>query len=229
MTMPLDRAVWSSLTTVHTHLSEGDDLARRYDRQVNLWAAARDDSPAALDRLASLAEPGGSIYVAEAAPIAVPDGMELTRHALGVQMLDTGKSGDDDAQSDIVPLGDEDAADMLALATLTDPGPFLARTHTMGNFCGVRVGGQLIAMAGERLRVPGYTEISGVCSHPDYRGRGYGSRLIRHVMAGIRARGETPFLHAWKTNETAIRLYESLGFAHRRDINVAVLTRPTVA
>jgi predicted GNAT family acetyltransferase len=114
---------------------------------------------------------------------------------------------------------------MLALAKLTEPGPFLARTHTMGTFIGLRIGGRLAAMAGERCRFPGYTEVSGVCTHPDFRGRGLARRLSAAVAAGIEARGEQPFLHAWKTNRPAIALYESLGFEIRTEVNVAALER----
>src|SRR5262249_52998820 len=122
-------------------------------------------------------------------------------------------------------LGDEDAAEMLALARLTEPGPFLPRTHAMGSFIGIRIGGQLVAMAGERMRFPGYTEVSGVCTHPDFRGRGYARRLSATVASRIEARGEQPFLHAWKSNDAAVSLYEDLGFQLRTDVNVAVLTR----
>jgi predicted GNAT family acetyltransferase len=114
---------------------------------------------------------------------------------------------------------------MLALAQLTQPGPFLARTHVMGMFRGIRIDGRLAAMAGERMRVPGYTELSGVCTHPDFRGRGLARRLSAIVCAGIDARGETPFLHAWKDNHAAIALYEQLGFRLRAEVNVAVLER----
>ncbi|MEQ8665324.1 MAG: GNAT family N-acetyltransferase [Rhodospirillales bacterium] len=226
--MILDRPVWTSLTTVHRDLGTGNELARRYALDVNLWAAARDDSPAALESLSRLAGPGGSIYLAEAEPITVPPGMLVRKKALGVQLVDTGTVSADAETGDIVPLGDADASEMLALATLTEPGPYLARTHVMGSYGGIRIDGRLVAMAGERLHLPGYTEISAVCTHPNFRNRGFGRRLLLHAMATIRARGETPFLHAWKTNAPAIRLYENLGFRYRCDINVAVLDRPGV-
>jgi predicted GNAT family acetyltransferase len=114
---------------------------------------------------------------------------------------------------------------MLALATLTEPGPFLRQTHRMGNFFGIRVDGRLVAMAGERFRFAGCTEVSGVCTHPDFRGHGFAGRLSRHVAAAIAARGETAFLHAWKNNVAAISLYRTLGFTLRCEVNVAVLER----
>jgi len=221
--------VWSSLTTSHQDLSEGDDLARRYARDVNHFASSRDDDPASLERLASLIEPNEQVLVLQAEPFTAPKMLNVVEQKLGVQMIDSGTrlpaeelpSGE---YEDIVVLDDNDAPDMLTLANLTKPGPFAARTHVMGDYFGIRVDGRLIAMAGERMRFPGYTEVSGVCTHPDFRGRGYGRRLLMHGMASIRARGETPFLHAWKTNTSAIRLYESIGFKHRCDVHVSILT-----
>ncbi|MFO1274404.1 MAG: GNAT family N-acetyltransferase, partial [Rubrivivax sp.] len=108
----------------------------------------------------------------------------------------------------------------------TEPGPFLARTHAMGRFIGVREQGRLLAMAGERFRPEGWTEVSGVCTHPEARGRGLARALSAAVSARIQARGETPFLHAWQSNVAAIRLYESLGFVLRCEVDVAVLEKP---
>jgi predicted GNAT family acetyltransferase len=126
----------------------------------------------------------------------------------------------------IVPLADADAAQMLALATLTRPGPFFARTHELGDFVGVKDDrGRLLAMAGERLKPEGFTEVSGVCTEPDQRGKGYAGALMRRVCAAILARGETPFLHSYAHNTGAIALYESLGFSLRHAMTMTVLTR----
>ncbi|HVX05394.1 MAG TPA: GNAT family N-acetyltransferase [Rhodanobacteraceae bacterium] len=220
----LDRPVWESLASRHASLSIGGALAKRYQRDVNLFASALDDSPAALDALAALVEPGEHVYVLQVPAIAVPPALRATKTAPGVQMVAT-HSIEAEPADDIVTLGDVDASEMLALAQLTQPGPFLARTHVMGTFRGIRIDGRLAAMAGERMRVPGYTELSGVCTHPDFRGRGLARRLSAVVCAGIEARGETPFLHAWKDNHPAITLYEQLGFRLRAEVNVAVLER----
>jgi predicted GNAT family acetyltransferase len=220
----LDRPIWASLAGHHAALSEGGALAKRYARDVNLFASSRDDGPAALDALVALVEPGEHVYVLQVPEIAVPSALHATKTALGVQMVAT-RSIDSGPADDIVVLGDADAPEMLALAQLTQPGPFLARTHVMGTFRGIRIGGHLAAMAGERMHVPGHTELSGVCTHPDFRGRGLARRLSAVVCSGIEARGETPFLHAWKDNHPAIALYEQLGFRWRSDVNVAVLER----
>jgi predicted GNAT family acetyltransferase len=221
----LDRPVWASLTTHHAPASEGNELARRFVRDVNLFASSRDDSPEALAALAELVGTDESIFVAQVPEIVMPPGLVAVKMAKGVQMIATRHAPADLPRSDIVRLTDADAPEMLALATLTEPGPFVARTHTMGTFLGIRIDGRLAAMAGERMRFPGYTEISGVCTHPDFRGRGLARRLSAAVLAAVEARGEQAFLHAWKTNLAAITLYKSLGFQLRSEINVAVLTR----
>ncbi|TAN04185.1 MAG: GNAT family N-acetyltransferase [Rhodanobacteraceae bacterium] len=225
----LDRPVWESLIDRHAALSEGGALAKRYARDVNLFASARDDSNEALAALAGLVNPGEHVYVLQVPKIAVPPALHATKTALGVQMVATRPIHPEAGGDEILSLGDTDAPEMLALARLTEPGPFLARTHVMGHFIGIRIDGRLAAMAGERMHVPGHTELSGVCTHPDFRGRGFARRLSAAVCAAIQARGETPFLHAWKNNHSAIALYEKLGFRWRTDVNVAVLERITTA
>jgi len=222
----LDRPIWAALGTRHLHLSVGNALARRYAPDVNLFASARDDTPAALTALTDLVQPGERVFILQVPDIVVPGGLVPLKSARGVQMAATRSMGSVQPDDGIVELTDADAPEMLALATLTEPGPFLTRTHTMGTFRGIRIEGRLAAMAGERFRFPGHTEVSGVCTHPDYRGRGLARRLSAAVAAHIESRGELPFLHAWKTNRAAISLYESLGFEIRAEVDVKVVGRP---
>jgi predicted GNAT family acetyltransferase len=222
----LDRPVWASLSTLHGGLSEGDALARRYARDINAFASALDDSAGSLAALSALVLPGDRVFVLQVPDIVVPPALVTAKVARGVQMVATRPLQPEPSGEPIVALGDADAAEMLALARLTEPGPFMARTHAMGRFVGVRIGGRLAAMAGERMRFPGHTEVSGVCTHPDFRGRGLARRLSAAVAAGIQARGDLPFLHAWQTNLAAIALYEALGFQLRAEVQVAVLERP---
>ena len=222
---PLDYPVRSSLFGHQADLAVGDDRARRYARDVNLFASARDDSESSLAALAGLVQPGEEVYILQVPRIVVPADLDITLSAKGVQMMAPRPLAGSVETDDVVTLGPEDAGDMLALATLTNPGPFLARTGAMGHFRGIRVDGRLVAMAGERMRMAGYTEISGVCTHPDFTGRGFARRLSSIVAAGIEARGETPFLHAWASNEAAIALYASLGFEQRAFVDVAIVTR----
>ena len=221
----LDLPVWASLSTHHTALSLGNALAKRFVSEVNLFASSRDNTPESLAALCALVSPGERVYVLQVPDIVLPAGLAAVRRARGVQMVATRSVSAEPMNSDIMTLTDADAPDMLELATLTEPGPFLTRTHRMGTFRGIRIDGRLAAMAGERFRFPGYTEVSGVCTHPDFRGRGLARTLSAVVAANIEARGERPFLHAWKSNQAAISLYESLGFELRAEVDVAVLER----
>ncbi len=222
---PLDHPVWASLTGAHAPLSVGGARARRYLPDVNRFAATPDDGPESLAALAALLAPGESVLLLQVPPIEAPLGLRVVKRALGVQMEATRDLRGEDIGEGIAALGEPDAPEMLMLATLTEPGPFLARTHAMGDFIGVRREGRLVAMAGERFRVPGHAEVSGVCTHPEARGLGLARRLSAAVAARIQARGEQPFLHAWETNTPAIALYETLGFRVRTKVNVAVLER----
>jgi predicted GNAT family acetyltransferase len=126
---------------------------------------------------------------------------------------------------DIVTLGVDDVPAMIELTALTKPGPFYARTHELGTFLGIRVDGQLVAMAGERMKPVHYTEMTAVCVHPSHRGRGYGQMLLSAVSRQIVSRGETPFLHVFTSNHSAIALYRRQGMEIRRRLHVTVLKK----
>ncbi|MFD5746421.1 GNAT family N-acetyltransferase [Streptomyces sp. NPDC127033] len=214
---PLDNPARAALTGPHAHLAERYGRLLRYPADMAPWLALPDD-PGESDwaDAAVFAGPGGSLATAGfAGP--PPAGWEITFHADGVQMVATGLPGGRDTGGDaIVPLGPADVPEILDLVERTRPGPFLARTVELGTYLGIRRGGALVAMAGERMHPPGWTEISAVCTDPEFRGRGLAARLVLAVADGIRARGETPFLHAAADNTGAVRLYESLGFEVRR-------------
>lgn len=220
----LDRPVWTSLSTRHAGFAVGGDRARRFAPDIGPLAGARDDEPDSLAALADLVPADGSLILLQADPIALPPALVATTRSPGVQMVGD-RLADVDADPRIVPLGTADGAEMLALATLTRPGPFAARTPVLGEFFGIKDRGVLVAMAGERMKHAGFTEVSGVCTHPDARGRGLARILSAHVARRILARGDTPYLHAYATNVAAIRLYESLGFRLRREVHVAAVAR----
>lgn len=221
---PLDRPIWSALTTRQAGLASGDGLAQLFPRDASPFAASQDASPAALAALAALLPEGDEFSLVERAFPAPPAGIECAFTAPCLQMTATGLAGGGRAL-EFEALDEADAAEMFALAVLTRPGPYRARTHTLGRFIGVRENGRLVAMAGERLHLDGFHEISAVCTHPDYRGRGYGAALIRAVGARILHEGETPFLHTYANNEPAIALYASLGFSVRAEIRQFVWRR----
>ncbi|KPH97211.1 FR47 domain protein [Actinobacteria bacterium OK074] len=208
----LDNPAWAALTGPHAHFAERVGRAARYPQDVAGFSALADtDDPRAWDDLATLVGPGGTAAVRGVTR--APDGWEIVRSGAGVQLVDTGLRAEPAPEA--VRLGPDDVPEILDLVARTEPGPYLPRTVEMGTYLGIREHGRLIALAGERLHPPGWTEISAVCTHPDYRGRGLATRLVRAVAAGIRARGEQPFLHARADNTHAIRLYESIGFTLR--------------
>lgn len=222
MAHPLDNPVWSALHSAQAPLAEGEGRAVRYLRDHAIFAAVGDREAASIAALETLiAATGPAILFARDMLPPVP-GTRVERRAAGVQMVAEAVAPADAGQA-IVELGDGDAAEMLALAQATEPGPFFARTHRMGRFVGVRVEGRLVAMAGERIRLGGYTEVSGVCTAPEHRGKGLAGTLIRAVADGIAARGETAFLHAWADDPAAIALYRRIGFRERCDMAVTVL------
>ncbi len=225
MTHILDRPLWHALTIRHADLGDGGARARRYRAFIASFAATIDDGAASRAELAALMKPDETYLTLQASPVVPPDGFEVAMAAPGVQMtIETVPPAMDDAQ--IERLTWDDAQAMLDLAELTKPGPFTLKSQSLGNFWGVRENGALIAMAGERMKVSGFTELSGVCTHPSAQGRGLARRLSVFVTRQIFARGEKSFLHAWAMNTTAIRLYESIGFRHRRDIHIAAVRRP---
>jgi len=222
MTHPLDRPVWSALNGGWKAVSSGDARARQLDPGYGPFAATNGRSTDALQALAGFTPGPDGLWMVEDEDFPLPPGMTAIKSALCHQMWahDLLPGGNDlDAEA----LGDHDAAEMLALALLTKPGPFAARTHSIGNFIGVKIDGRLAAMAGERMRMDGFAEVSGVCTHPDFRGRGLASGLMRMVAQRIVARGDVPFLHTYADNAVAIAMYESLGFRFRKALMLRVL------
>ena len=220
----LDRPVWPALSTRMAHVAVGGERARRFVSEYGLFAAARDDEPESLQALADLVPQDNVALLIQTGSSPLPSGTSVQMTAECVQMVAAGFQ-----PLNIDPrfeqLTKADAPAMLALAALTEPGPFFSRTNELGQFWGVKENGMLVAMAGERMRFDGYTEVSGVCTHPDFRGRGYAGQVLIAVASHIARRGDTPFLHALTTNTPAIKLYETLGFATRTTVTVQMLRR----
>ncbi len=166
--------------------------------------------------------PARSLLLLQADEMRLPPGLAAITSAAGVQMV-LQHAPARVADQRIERLGEADAADMLALATLTKPGPFTLKAQALGEFWGVKENGRLVAMAGERMKQEGFTEVSGVCTHPDARGRGLARLLSVFMTHRVLERGETPFLHAYAANEAAIGLYRSMGFEVRSTMNVMLV------
>lgn len=226
-TSVLDHPIWHALSTVHAHFAEGDDLAKRYPFDVSPLAAVREQSPQAYASLGELLGPEeAAVFFLDAPPI-VPEGWRLLHNFEMHQMIcHTPPTHPSVPDSVIGPLGNADILEMRQLAEATEPGPFRNRTIEFGGYQGIRDGGRLVSMTGQRLRVPGFTEVSAVCTYPEYRGRGYAQALVSTVSQDIFARGETPILGVRLDNSSAVRVYKRAGFTVRRNLHVVVVKKP---
>jgi ribosomal protein S18 acetylase RimI-like enzyme len=224
MRHPLDNPARAALLGPQAHLGVRCGTALRYRSDVSPFVGLPDDAVAdAWDDLAKLAGPGGVVSTASVAA-EPPPGWDVRMRIDGVQLVAGGMTGAPDPEA--MPLGLADVPEMLDLAARTRPGPFLPRTIEFGGYLGIRRSGSLVAMAGERLRPPGWTEVSAVCTDAEFRGQGLATRLTLAVAAAILARGDTPFLHVSAGNASAIRLYEGLGFRFRRRAEFVVVRAP---
>jgi ribosomal protein S18 acetylase RimI-like enzyme len=221
----LDNPAWHSLSGPHARFAQRHGTARRYHPDVSIFVGLPDERDEQVWRdLAALVGPGIEVPITEAAE-APPADWELVTRGDGVQMVDDGIDARPDPQA--VVLTAADAAEMSDLVARTNPGPWRSRTFELGTYLGLRRDGRLVAMAGERLHPPGWTEISAVCTDPDHRGQGLAGRLVLAVAYNIRSRGDQVLLHAAAGNTNAIRLYRRLGFRVRRLTTFASYRTPT--
>ena len=216
----LDNAIWHSLQGSHRAFAQRVGRAQRFDPDVAPFSALPDE-PTHTDwtDLAALISPGMAVLFRR--EVDVPDDWELKIRFSGLQMIH--EETQDLPPVDVEDLGRSDVPEMLALVGRTEPGPFADRTNELGRYVGVRADGALVAMAGHRLRLPGFVEISAVCTDQAHRGQGLAAGLVQTLVADIRANGDVPILHVLDSNVAAIRLYESLGFSVRCAIDGMVL------
>ena len=224
---PLDNPIWQALTITHAGFAETCNQARKFPREVSMLGAFSQPTPENYASLTSLVSPDERVGLFLPSLPDLPTPWIVVSAAPILQMIcENGNSSSPSgfrSTPQFIRLAHADVPEMLALAKLTKPGPFAARTYEMGDYLGIRNAGILAAMAGERLRLPGYTEISAVCTHPDHLGHGYASALMAELMDRIRSRGEYPFLHVRPKNTRAIQVYERLGFKQRASFYYAVV------
>lgn len=224
MSDPLDRPVWQALTTRQKHLATAGGAAARIDPAYGPFAAARDASPEAQTALAAtLRGPDDRIGVVEREAWPVPPGTRILGGGDLMQMVFEGSAPETPDDPRIELLQEADAAEMAALAYATEPGPWGSATHRYGEYYGIRIDGRLAAMAGERMKLPGLAELSGVSTWPEFRGQGLATALVRRVVRGFLERGDAPFLHCYEANVGAIGLYETLGFRTRAVMTLTIL------
>jgi ribosomal protein S18 acetylase RimI-like enzyme len=230
VTHALDNPAWTALTTYQAHLAVGGDLARRYPEELTSIAAVARPEHDALDELATLIADGGSTSLpatfAGIVPLIRPP-LALTFTKTLVQMVCERRASLPPNDVELCLLGEPDREDMVALAALTHPGPFRSHTYRFGTYWGIQVNGVLAAMGGQRMHLPGYRELSAICTHPDFRGRGYARAIVDRLMTTTFDEGLTPFLHVEDKNRSAQALYATLGFVERARFPVVVVERMT--
>jgi ribosomal protein S18 acetylase RimI-like enzyme len=217
----LDNPAYAALSTVHAPFAQRRGRVLRYRSEIVAFLALPSPTTEVDWRNAAELVPPGTMVAMIETGCSLPDSWTVSRTLELVQMIGVDARGAEAPEA--VALGPADVPAMLALVRLTNPGPFSDRSIELGDFFGIRRDGVLVAMAGERLRFPGWTEISAVCTAPAYRGSGMATRLVSALVAGIERRSERAFLHVLRSNAHAIRLYESLGFRVRRELILAVV------
>jgi ribosomal protein S18 acetylase RimI-like enzyme len=219
----LDNPIWSSLTTKHASFAVIQGAAGRYPPQVAPFAAVSAGDAAAMVQLEGLINGGESVYLVGMAP-QFGRGWRV-ESAFPIPQLVCQQPAVVRPGPEAVQLTEAQRTDMLALTALVFPGFFRARTVEMGRYIGIYHGRVLAAMAGERMRLDGYQEISAVCTHPEFIGRGYAQRLVALLVNAVLERGDTPFLHTHRDNTRALALYDHLGFKLRTEVMLWSVTR----
>jgi ribosomal protein S18 acetylase RimI-like enzyme len=221
---PLDNIIWHALSSSQSHFAEVNGPARRFFPAIGPLGGFTGPAPEGIEAIAELIDgPRQAVALFLPESVETTPNLKVLRSIPLLQMLHDGRRPPAHPEVDYVTLGDADIPEMISLTKLTEPGPFEQRTIELGGYIGVRRNGQLASMAGERLRIPGYTEISAVCTHPEHTGHGYAAALMTAIIERLIDRGDVPFLHSRHDNDRAIELYERIGFRRHAMLHLLVI------
>ena len=221
----LSNPVFNALSSVDASFNQGSDTAKFFDKQVSPFAGFDASNANGFEELYELLPTGRKILYANPLGVEIPVYWSLLAHVPGLQFVLQEQQPQPMDSYEIVPLNEQHIDEMIQLTKLTRPGPFGKRTIEFGNYVGIFGAGKLLAMAGQRLHLPGYSEISAVCTHPDHLGKGYAAALLHHKINFIAANGKTAFLHVRADNTRATDLYKRLGFAVTRPMHFYFLQK----
>jgi ribosomal protein S18 acetylase RimI-like enzyme len=222
----LDNPAWNALISGNKHLSFGTGQVKYFNKEVSPFAAFNENTADNFQMLYELLPHNGPALFVTPIATEIPGPWKVLEVIKGLQMVYDSPKDEDGAQMKLTPLTDEHVPQMMALAKLTNPGPFGSRTIEFGHYKGIfDSNNKLVAMAGQRLHVFNYAEVSAVCTHPDYTGKGYARQLLLNQINRIRATSGIPFLHVRSNNERAIKVYERLGFSARTEVYFYVMVK----
>ncbi|WP_114937218.1 GNAT family N-acetyltransferase [Mucilaginibacter endophyticus] len=221
----LDNPAWKALNTGNRSLAGGNDIAKYFPKEISPFVGIPEVSVGNFNTLYNTI-PFESYFIFIAPhDIVIPEQWTIVNYLKCLQMVFEGEIPAGFSDDDLLPLTEQHVPQMIELTQLTNPGPFIERTIEFGHYRGIFDGDKLVAMAGQRLNPTPYAEISAVCTHPDYLGRGYAGKLLLNQAKRIKAASEIPFLHVKSENERAIKVYEKLGFVTRKEMSFYVLKK----
>jgi ribosomal protein S18 acetylase RimI-like enzyme len=221
----LDNPAWNALISGNKHLSYGNGQIRYFDKEVSPFIAFEKNTLDNFRLLYEMLPHNDPVLFLTPAEIDIPGPWKVLRVIKGLQMVCDPVKQQNELHLKLTPLTDEHVPQMLALAKLTNPGPFESRTITFGHYYGIFEGDKLVAMAGQRMHVFNYAEVSAVCTHPDHTGKGYARQLLQYQINRIKGASGIPFLHVRHDNDRAIKVYESLGLSTRRQVYFYVMIK----
>lgn len=217
----LDNPIFNALTGVDKKLNIGTDQYAYFDQEIAPFVGLKNWDAASQKGLVLNSPPERNWYLLIQEEVSIIEEFEVLLTSNAIQMLCQKLSEPPKTKIpvEIIPLSEKHVEEMLRLTDLTNPGPFSKRTIEFGNYHGIFIDGKLAAMGGERFHVGEYVEVSAICSHPDFRGLGFGAKITHYIAQTIFEKGKTPFLHSRADNENAIEIYKNLGFELRSKMN----------
>jgi len=224
----LDNPAWNALISGNKHLARGNNHVGYFDAEVSPFVAFEDHSVACFEELCTHIVHQNPVIYISLCEIEIPEIWKVVRIIRGFQMVCDVEREPTVPAVNLQPLVGRNVPQMLALTRLTNPGPFAERTIEFGHYEGIFDGDTLAAMAGQRLHAFNYAEISAVCTHPDYLGRGYARQLLHYQVQRIKDAGGIPYLHVRHDNDRAVKVYEDLGFYTRTGVYFYVLAKSEV-